>query len=70
MYDTIFAVLMVLSLGLILGGGIGLIVVTLLGKIGRAWSEVPAKDRWIIAGIVVACACCATGIIAWYALIH
>ena len=68
MYDTVFSVLMVIAVGLIAGGGVGLVVVTLFGHTKKDWAEIPLKERRIIFTAVAACIVCATAIIAWYTL--
>ena len=68
MYDNEFAVLMVIAVGLIAGGGVGLVVVTLFGNPRKDWAEIPLKERWIMFVAIAAFIICATAIIAWYTL--
>jgi hypothetical protein len=68
MYDDVFAVLMVIALGLIFGGGIGLVLGYILRRQGPRWSAISSRLRWQNIAIVVACIAVVTAFFAWYSL--
>ena len=70
MYDDIFSVLMVVSLGLIAGGGAGLLIGFLAGIRGTKWDGLSRNDKIITLSLVTACSAIAIGLLSWRFLLQ
>ncbi len=70
MYDNVFAILMVIALGLISGCVLGLIPGFILAKTGGNGSDMPPRDRRLNIVSIAVCTSAANAILAWYSLVR
>ncbi|HXX56016.1 MAG TPA: hypothetical protein VEI81_07955 [Methanoregula sp.] len=70
MYETLFAVLMVIALGLIAGSALGLIIGFLAGTQMREWSKMDLRAKKINAALVAICSLAFIAVLAWYSLLR
>lgn len=66
MTATLLDILMILSLGLLAGTGIGLVIGFLAGKQKRDWSTMQRKERNTTVLLILACSVTFMAVLAWY----
>ncbi|HVN73438.1 MAG TPA: hypothetical protein VMT44_02455 [Methanoregula sp.] len=70
MYETLFAVLMVIALGLMAGSALGLIIGFLAGTQDEEWSAMDRRGKAVNAALVAICSLAAIMVLAWYSLLR
>jgi small-conductance mechanosensitive channel len=66
MTATLLDILMILSLGILAGTGVGLSVGFIAKKQKRDWTSMQKKDKITTILLVLACSVAVTAMLAWY----
>jgi|GEM_PF-996953 len=70
MYESVFAVLMVIALGILAGGGAGLLIGYAMRKQKPEWSDMTTSEKKITILLIVACSAIAIAGLTWYSLLR